>query len=169
MIRPYVQPVETLALLGSLRRTEDRVAVILLWPHVPGAGERAVRDRYFPSATRARGDPPDAAGAGGAEDVLMVSRSSQRPAMKLRAFNPGIDGDPQRNQPRFRDSGSTFEPAHRQLVLVHLNRGRSMEARYSRDTGRFWLRFGPGDYMEIDETPETWEQLAPLSREARAA
>lgn len=84
--------------------------------------------------------------------------------MRIRGFRPGLDGDPQRAKPRFRDSGSTFEPAHRQLVLIHLGHGRSMEARYNRDTRRFWLRFGPGDYMETWEAPETWEQLPPTSR-----
>lgn len=99
----------------------------------------------------------------------MVSRSSQRPAMKLRSFCPGSDGDPRRDEPRFRDSGSTFEPAHRQLVVIHLERGRSMDARYNRDTRRFWLRFGPADYMEIDEAPEVWEQMVPLPPGGKAA
>ena len=96
-------------------------------------------------------------------------QSSQRPAMKLRSFVPGSDDDPQRDEPRFRDSGSTFEPAHRQLVVIHLDKERSTEARYNRDTRRFWLRFGPGDYMEIGEAPETWEQMVPLPSERRAA
>ncbi len=96
-------------------------------------------------------------------------QSGQHPAMKLRSFCPGSDGDPQRAEPRFRDSGSTFEPAHRQLVVIHLDKERSMEARYHRDTRRFWLRFGPGDYMEIDEAPEFWEQMAPIPREGMAA
>ena len=82
----------------------------------------------------------------------------------LRPFRPGTDGDPQRAKPRFRASGSPFEPAHRQLVLIHLGIGRLMEARYNRDTQRFWLRFGPGDYWEIFETPQFWELLTPAPR-----
>ena len=116
-------------------------------------------------------------------------------AMTPRAFRPGLDGDPERIafrgkargeacsyavsaglRPRFfvlestpwpkkPSSGSTFEPAHRQLVRVTFAGGRRIDARYNRVSRRFWLRFGPGDYMEATEDPVAWEQMLPEPRE----
>lgn len=88
--------------------------------------------------------------------------------MKLRTFRPGLDGDPERKEPRFRESGSSFEPAHRQLVTA-IHAGRRLPARYDRDRRQFWLRWGPGDYQKIEPAPEQWEQAEPKAREGISA
>lgn len=83
-----------------------------------------------------------------------------------RAFRPGSDGDPGRSSPRFFTSGSTFEPAHRQIVRVRIRpSGKWETAAYNRLERSFYLWMGSG-WLDIGSDPvELWTQAPPRSRD----
>lgn len=91
-----------------------------------------------------------------------------RSGMKWRSFRPGIDGDPERDEPRFFETGSTFEPAHRQLVEVDFGHV-VLPCRYNRKRQLFSVRFDPGDYMETEQPVKRWRMFPPEPREGLTA
>ena len=82
--------------------------------------------------------------------------------MKRRAFRPGLAP-----QKRFLESGSSFEPAHRQRVHVGIRPGGQVElAVYDRHEQVFWIWIRQArDWLEIDPgAVEWWSQLPPKPR-----